>query len=72
MVIEKQAYRIAELVKCFGIGKTKIYSLIAKGQLQALKSGRITMVSAASVEEWLRTCKVQTLQKLPIPGRKRA
>ena len=36
--------------KMLGIGSTKLYELIANGQLQTIKLGRVTLVPIASLE----------------------
>ncbi|MBY0471556.1 helix-turn-helix domain-containing protein [bacterium] len=56
---EKKAYRISELMSAFGVGRTTIYDLIAKKHLETFKSGRITFISASSVNEWMKNCKAE-------------
>jgi hypothetical protein len=52
----KLAYRIDEFMEAFGVGHCKVYSLLNSGQLEKLKSGRITLISARSVERWMDSC----------------
>ena len=47
------AYTVAETQRVAGIGKTQIYDLINKGHLEARKLGRRTLISGASLREFL-------------------
>lgn len=42
--------RVATAMKMLGIGKTKIYELIASGELETVRLGRRTLVVLASIE----------------------
>lgn len=44
---------IAETVDHFRIGRTKLYSLIATGEIEAFKLGARTLVKTQSVREFL-------------------
>ena len=46
---EPLAYSIADACKVSSIGKTRLYSLIAEGRLEARKIGRRTLIPAASL-----------------------
>lgn len=52
--VTKRAYRISEMVRAFGIGRSTIYDLIAKGRLETMKSGKITLIPATSIDDWER------------------
>jgi len=41
--------RLPDAMKMLGIGRTKIYELIADGQLEAIKLGRSTMILRPSL-----------------------
>lgn len=43
--------RVPMAAKMLGIGSTKLYELIANGQLQTIKLGRVTLVPIASLEQ---------------------
>lgn len=47
-------YRINELCEATGLGRTKIYNLIASEQLEVVRVGRCTIVKAASVKALLQ------------------
>ena len=42
--------RVATAMRMLGIGKTKIYELIATGDLETVRLGRRTLVVLASIE----------------------
>lgn len=47
-------YRISELCAATGLGRTKVYELIASKQLEVVRVGRCTIVKAASVDALLQ------------------
>ena len=53
MIIESQpqplAYSVADACKVSSIGKTRLYTLIAEGRLEARKIGKRTLIPAASL-----------------------
>jgi excisionase family DNA binding protein len=49
----KLAYRFPEAVEVSGIGKTKLYDLIAQGKIEAVRVGRRRLVLASSLAAYL-------------------
>lgn len=47
------AYRINDAAAAIGIGRTKIYELIADGKLRAVKRDGVTFVRAADLDAYL-------------------
>lgn len=47
------AVRIPEAVRLTGIGRTKLYSLMASGEVATVKIGRSTLIPMASLEALL-------------------
>lgn len=47
--LQPLAYSIADACKVSSIGKTRLYSLIAEGRLEARKIGKRTLIPAASL-----------------------
>jgi excisionase family DNA binding protein len=47
------AYRIDDLVRVSGIGRTKIYEALKAGQLRAHKSGKRTLIPAESARDFI-------------------
>lgn len=46
-------YRVHELCAATGLGRTKVYELIGSGQLEVVRIGRCTIVTAESVQSLL-------------------
>lgn len=56
---DKRAFRIAEIIAAYGIGKTKVYEEIKAGRLKIYKLGRSTLVSRESLDRWQSICEKQ-------------
>lgn len=52
--VHRIGYRIGELCAATGLGRTKVYELIASKQLEVVRIGRCTIVKAASVDALLQ------------------
>jgi excisionase family DNA binding protein len=52
---EVLAHTIADAVKISGIGRTTLYGLIARGQIEARKAGNKTLIPAASLRAYLES-----------------
>jgi excisionase family DNA binding protein len=48
------AVRIREACRLTGIGRSKLYELIAAGEIEIIKVGTITLVPVASLTRFLR------------------
>lgn len=44
---------IGEAVRLFGIGRTKLYELIQRGDIEAIKLGRRTLIRANSARAFI-------------------
>lgn len=44
---------IPDARRAMGIGQTKIYELIASGEIEAVKVGARTLIVVASIKQWL-------------------
>lgn len=53
--VEPITVRIPDAVGMTGLSKTKIYDLIASGEIEAAKVGRATVVFVASLNDFLRS-----------------
>jgi len=53
MDIQRENISIVEVVHRFGIGRTKLYQLIQKGDVEAFKLGRRTLVRTDSVQSFI-------------------
>ncbi|WP_340264843.1 helix-turn-helix domain-containing protein [Sphingobium mellinum] len=47
--------RIKDACRMTGIGRSKLYLLIAEGAIETLKVGSMTLIPVASLEEFLRS-----------------
>lgn len=52
-------YKIDEVAQTLGLGKTTIHKLLREGELQKIKLGRTTLISADSVDALLQRNAVQ-------------
>lgn len=46
--------RVNEAARMIGVGRTKLYELIASGDVQAVKLGKSTRITTASLHELIR------------------
>ena len=46
------AYRVAHFCRVVGIGRTKFYELVARGEIPIRKIGKKSLVAAADLELW--------------------
>ncbi|GLV28661.1 hypothetical protein TomTYG75_11830 [Sphingobium sp. TomTYG75] len=47
--------RIKDACRMTGIGRSKLYLLIADGEIETLKVGSMTLIPVASIEAFLRS-----------------
>lgn len=47
---DKIAYRLSEIPPLIGIGKSKLFELIAAGEIKTLKVGHRTLIERAELE----------------------
>ena len=52
--IEPICVRINDAARMIGIGRTKLYKLIATGEVETLKIGKATRVTTASLHELVK------------------
>lgn len=53
-ILNRKTYRVNEVVEALGICRTTIYKLIRLGELQQIKLGASTLITAESVEALLQ------------------
>jgi excisionase family DNA binding protein len=49
-------YRIEDFALCFAVSKRTVWELIARGEIEALKIGRRTVITAESAQAWRDRC----------------
>lgn len=52
--VESICVRINDAARMIGVGRTKLYQLIATGELETVKIGKATRVTTASLYELIR------------------
>lgn len=51
---ETRLVRLPEVLRRTGLGKTKIYDMVKKGEFpQPRKAGRATLWTSASIDDWM-------------------
>jgi excisionase family DNA binding protein len=60
-VPQRLLLRIPEVAERLGIGRTKIYELIATGELPTVRFGRAVRVSATTLQKWVEEREQQGL-----------
>jgi excisionase family DNA binding protein len=53
--------RVPEVAKVLGLGRTKVYELIATGELPVIRLGRAVRVSVAALQKWVEEREKQSL-----------
>ncbi len=56
--------RIPEVAETLGIGRTKIYEMIATGELPTVRVGRAVRISVSTLQKWVEE---REQQSMPIP-----
>lgn len=52
---DRLTYTVPEAAHALGVGKNRVYDLIASGDLPAVKFGRVIRIPKTSLEEWLES-----------------
>ena len=52
--VEPICVRVNDAARMIGVGRTKLYELIANGELETVKFGKATRVTTASLRELVR------------------
>ncbi len=53
--------RIPEVAETLGIGRTKIYEMIATGELPTIRVGRAVRISVTTLQKWVEEREQQGL-----------
>jgi excisionase family DNA binding protein len=53
-LIDPICVRVKDAATMIGVGRTKLYALIASGDLQAVKFGKSTRITTSSLQELIR------------------
>jgi excisionase family DNA binding protein len=50
---ERELLRPEEVAEILGIGRTKLYTMIRRGELPALRLGKLVRVPRTQLDEWI-------------------
>ena len=50
---DRQVMRVEEVQAFLGVGRSKVYEMIARGELPALRIGRLFRVPRSALEQWV-------------------
>ncbi len=53
--------RIPEVAETLGIGRTKIYEIIARGELPTVRIGRAVRISVTTLQKWVEEREQQNM-----------
>ena len=53
--------RISEVAEALGIGRTKIYEMIATGELPTVRVGRAVRISVTTLQKWVEQREQQNM-----------
>lgn len=65
-MVERLTYSVSEAAEAIGISRSKLYTLLARGELRSVRVGRRTLIPVQAVHEFL--CVEATLPALVTPG----
>ncbi len=51
--MSRELLRVHEVARLLGIGRSKTYELIARGELPSLRIGRLVRVPRHALEQWI-------------------
>ena len=54
--------RITQVTRAYGINRSRIYELLAKGRISAIKEGRSTLIELASVDAYVASLPKATVR----------
>jgi len=57
--IEKEWFTTDELIQWLGIGRTKTYELLRRGEIHSYKIGRVRRIRRRDIEAWLERNRCQ-------------
>ena len=53
--MDRELLKVDEVAALLKIGRTKVYQLVAEGELPAVRIGKALRISAEALQEWLST-----------------
>ena len=53
--MDHEMLKVDEVAALLKLGRTKVYQLVAAGELPAVRIGKVLRISAEALQEWLST-----------------
>jgi excisionase family DNA binding protein len=61
--VEREFYSLKEVQTILGCGQSKIYDMVGKGELPAVKLGRVLRIHRADLADWRERNRYRELEK---------
>jgi excisionase family DNA binding protein len=61
--VEREFYSLKEVQTILGCGQSKIYDMVGKGELPAVKLGRVLRIHRADLADWRERNRYGELEK---------
>ena len=62
--VQKQLLAIRDVAPLLGVGPSRVYQLVADGELPAIRVGRAIRIPRGALEDWLRRCERRAMAAL--------
>jgi prophage regulatory protein len=62
--MEKLLLKPSDLIQILGLGRSKVYELIATGQLPVIKIGRCIRIPKTSLEDWIKNNQISPIKNV--------
>ena len=53
--MNRELLKVDEVAALLKLGRTKVYQLVAEGELPAVRIGKVLRISAEALQQWLST-----------------
>jgi len=53
--MDRMLLKPSEVTQILGLGRSKVYELLAAGQLPSVRIGRVIRISKISLESWIKS-----------------
>ena len=67
--MDKLLYRPAEAAELLGVGRSKVYALLATGEIPSVRVGKSVRVPAAALRRWVEERGSNASEEAPEPER---
>ncbi len=53
-VVTRKTYRVEEVAEMLGVSRSAAYNLVGEGYIRAVRAGRLILIPAEAVEEFIQ------------------